>query len=33
VPRVLATQGWGVQGEALRALYATDLDLNAQGLQ
>lgn len=28
-----AGQGWAVQGNAAVALYATDLDLNAQGLQ
>ncbi len=27
-----ATTGWGVQGEAARALLAGDIDLNAQGL-
>lgn len=31
--REAAEQGWAVQGNAAAALYAVDLDLNAQGLQ
>lgn len=31
--REAAGEGWAVQGNAAVALYATDLDLNAQGLQ
>ncbi|GAB2887048.1 MBL fold metallo-hydrolase [Uliginosibacterium flavum] len=31
--REAVEQGWGVQGDAAVAVYACDLDLNAQGLQ